>query len=168
MNTLTNRVKKNKKITSKFVDKQIKISRVSKVTKGGKKLNFRAIVVVGNKKGTVGIGVAKADEIVDALKKAKVDGLKNLIKFPLTKSLSIPHCIVNKFGASKIILKPSKEGTGIIAGGALRIVLEISGIKNISAKQLGSNNLLNNAKACIIALKKLTTKNEMLKIRSSI
>lgn len=162
MNLSKNKLKKNKKIVSNFIEKQIKISRVSKVTKGGKKLNFRAIVIIGNKKGILGLGVAKANEISNAVKKAKIQGFKNLIKFPITKSLSIPHSITNKFGAAKIILKPSKEGTGIIAGGALRIVLEVSGIKNISAKQIGSNNLLNNAKACIIALQKLKNTNEIL------
>ena len=161
MNISKNKLKNNKKIITDYIDKQIKISRVSKVTKGGKKLNFRAIVVVGNKKGIVGIGVAKADEISNALKKAKADGLKNLIKFPITKSLSIPHKVITKFGAAKIILKPSKEGTGIISGGALRVVLEISGIKNISAKQIGSNNLLNNARACISALQKFTIRNKI-------
>ena len=159
MRLIKNNLKKNKKIISDYIDKQIIITRVSKVTKGGKKLNFRAIVVVGNKKGSVGIGVAKADEISNALKKAKAAGIKNLISFPITKSFSIPHYVVNKFGAAKIILKPSKEGTGIIAGGSLRSVLEVSGIKNISAKQMGSNNLLNNAKACINALQKLKNKN---------
>jgi len=162
MNKLPNKLKKNKKTVSNFIDKQIKISRVSKVTKGGKKLNFRAVIAIGDKKGTVGVGIGKADEILNALKKAKQDGLKNLIRFPLTKSLSIPHQVTNKFGAAKIILKPSKQGTGIIAGGALRTVLEVSGIKNISAKQVGSNNLLNNSKACINALQKLITESKKL------
>ena len=163
-----NYFKRSKKIISDYTDKQIVISRVSKVTKGGKKLNFRAVVVVGNRKGSIGVGVAKADEISSALKKAKADGLKNLINFPITKSFSIPHQVSTKFGAAKIIIKPSKEGTGIIAGGSLRPVLEISGIKNISAKQIGSNNLLNNARACIKALKKLTIKHSTLSMKNII
>ena len=149
----------------KFVERLIKISRVSKVTKGGKKLSFRAIVVIGDENGTVGIGVAKADDVVNAFKKAKADGHKNLIELPITKSLSIPHNVVGHFGACKVIMRPSIEGSGVIAGGAVRIVLEVAGVKNVIAKQLGSNNLLNNARASICALKNLTTKSEVAKIR---
>ena len=149
----------------KFVERLIKISRVSKVTKGGKKLSFRAIVVVGDENGKVGVGVAKADDVVNAFKKAKTDGRKNLIQFPLTKSLSIPHNVTGTFGACSIIMRPSIEGSGVIAGGAVRIVLEVAGVKNVIAKQLGSNNLLNNARASICALQNLTTKSQVAKIR---
>ena len=152
----------------KFVERLIKISRVSKVTKGGKKLSFRAIVVIGDENGKVGVGVAKADDVVNAFKKAKTDGRKNLIRFPLTKSLSIPHQVIGNFGACKIIMRPSIEGSGVIAGGAVRIVLEVAGVKNIIAKQLGSNNLLNNARASICALETLTTKAQVLKKRDLI
>lgn len=166
--------KKNKKNSrrinnsqeSKFVERLIKISRVSKVTKGGKKLSFRAIVVIGDENGKVGVGVAKANDVLNAFKKAKVDGLKNLIELPITKSLSIPHDVVGNFGACKIIMRPSIEGSGVIAGGAVRIVLEVAGVKNVIAKQLGSNNLLNNARASICALKNLTTKSEVAKKRN--
>lgn len=149
----------------KVVERLIKISRVSKVTKGGKKLSFRAIVVVGDENGKVGVGVAKADDVVNAFKKAKTDGRKNLIKLPLTKSLSIPHHVRGNFGACKVILRPSIEGSGVIAGGAVRIVLEVAGVKNVIAKQLGSNNLLNNARASICALQNLTTKSQVAKKR---
>mgnify|MGYP003320056217 CR=1 FL=1 len=149
----------------KFIERLIKISRVSKVTKGGKKLSFRAIVVIGDENGQVGVGVAKADDVVNAFKKAKTDGRKNLIKVPITKSLSIPHNIIGTFGACKIIMRPAIEGSGVIAGGAVRIVLEVAGIKNVIAKQLGSNNLLNNARATICGLNQLTTKSEVIKIR---
>lgn len=149
----------------KFVERLIKISRVSKVTKGGKKLSFRAIVVIGDEKGKVGVGVAKADDVVNAFKKAKVDGEKNLIELPLTKSLSIPHNVVGQFGACKVIMRPSIEGSGVIAGGAVRVVLEVAGVKNVIAKQLGSNNLLNNARASICALQNLTTKAQVAKKR---
>ena len=155
------RVKKNSRNKPKFVERLIKISRVSKVTKGGKKLSFRAIIVIGDEKGQVGVGVAKADDVVNAFKKAKTDGKKNLIKIPLTKTLSIPHEIVGSFGACKIIMRPSIEGSGVIAGGAVRTVLEVAGIKNVIAKQLGSDNLLNNARASISTLKNLTTKSEV-------
>lgn len=168
-----NRLKKNLRRNNsvyelKLVEKLIKISRVSKVTKGGKKLSFRAIVVIGDEKGKVGVGVAKADDVVNAFKKAKTDGRKNLIKFPLTKALSIPHNIIGTFGACQVIMRPSIEGSGVVAGGAVRTVLEVAGVKNVIAKQLGSNNLLNNARASIIALNNLTTKSEVQKKRSII
>jgi len=149
----------------KFLERLIKISRISKVTKGGKKLSFRAIVVIGDENGLVGVGVGKADDVVNAFKKAKTDGKKNLIKIPITKSLSIPHNVIGKFGACNIIMRPSIEGSGVIAGGAVRTVLEVAGIKNVIAKQLGSDNLLNNAQASIIALKQLTTKSQVSKKR---
>jgi len=165
-----NKVKKNsrrndKRTEIKFAERLIKISRVSKVTKGGKKLSFRAIVVIGDEKGQVGVGVAKADDVVNAFKKAKADGRKNLIKIPITKSLSIPHRVNGNFGACKIIMRPSIEGSGVIAGGAIRTVLEVAGIKNVIAKQLGSDNLLNNARAAICALENLTTKSQVAKKR---
>ena len=160
--------KKNSRRISepKFVERLIKISRVSKVTKGGKKLSFRAIVVVGDENGQVGVGVAKADDVVNAFKKAKSDGRKNLIRLPITKSLSIPHNTEGIFGACHVFMKPSVEGSGVIAGGAVRIVLEVAGVKNVIAKQLGSNNLLNNARASICALEKLTTKSQVAKKRN--
>jgi len=147
----------------KFIERLIKISRVSKVTKGGKKLSFRAIVVIGDENGQVGVGVAKADDVVNAFKKAKTDGKKNLIQVPITKSLSIPHNVHGNFGACKIIMRPAIEGSGVIAGGAVRTVLEVAGIKNVIAKQLGSNNLLNNARASIVALDNLTTSSQVAK-----
>jgi small subunit ribosomal protein S5 len=167
----TNKLKSNSRRRTnlqelKLVERLIKISRVSKVTKGGKKLSFRAIVVVGDQKGKVGVGVAKANDVGNAFKKAKTNGRKNLIKFPITKSSSIPHNVTANFGACKIIMRPSIEGSGVIAGGAVRIVLEVAGVKNVIAKQLGSNNLLNNARASICALQNLTTKFQILKKRN--
>ena len=133
-----NKLKKNSRRNNqpqepKFVERLIKISRVSKVTKGGKKLSFRAIVVLGDENGKVGVGVAKADDVVNAFKKAKTDGRKNLITLPLTKSLSIPHDVIGQFGACRIIMRPAIEGSGVIAGGATRIVLEVAGVKNVIA-----------------------------------
>ena len=160
-----NKLGRKNKRKPRFVERLIKVSRVSKVTKGGKKLSFRAIVVIGNEKGQVGVGVAKADDVVNAFKKAKADGHKNLIVLPITKSLTIPHNVEGQFGACKVIMRPSIEGSGVIAGGAVRIVLEVAGVKNVIAKQLGSNNLLNNARAAICALEKLTTKSVVAKIR---
>jgi len=165
-----NKLKKNPRRNERnneprFVERLIKIGRVSKVTKGGKKLSFRAIVVIGDEKGQVGVGVAKADDVVNAFKKAKTDARKNLIQVPITKALSIPHKVNGNFGACKIVMRPSIEGSGVIAGGSVRTVLEVAGIKNVIAKQLGSDNLLNNARASINALANLTTKAEVAKKR---
>lgn len=168
-----NKVKKNSRRSEnsndqKFVERLIKIGRVTKVTKGGKKLSFRAIVVIGDENGQVGIGIAKAEDVVNAFKKAKSDARKNLIKIPITKTLSIPHSVTANFGACKIIIRPAIEGSGVIAGGAVRTVLEVAGIKNVIAKQLGSDNLLNNAQAAICGLKQLTTKSQVAKNRDLI
>ena len=149
----------------KFVERLIKISRVTKVTKGGKKLSFRAVVVIGDENGQVGVGIGKAEDVVNAFKKAKTNGRKNLIRIPITKSLSIPHSVIGDLGACKIIMRPSIEGSGVIAGGAVRTVLEVAGIKNVIAKQLGSDNLLNNARAAIVGLQSLTTKSQVLEKR---
>jgi len=165
-----NKLKKNSrrndtKNDPKFVERLIKISRVSKVTKGGKKLSFRAVVVIGDENGQVGVGVSKADDVVNAFKKAKVDARKNLIKISITKALSIAHSVEGNFGACNLIMRPAIEGSGVIAGGSVRTVLEVAGIKNVIAKQLGSNNLLNNARATICALKTLTTQTQVAKKR---
>ena len=144
-----------------FLERLIKISRVSKVTKGGKKLSFRSIVVIGDENGVVGVGVAKANDVINAFKKAKTDARKNLITVPITKALSIPHNVIGNFGACKIIMRPSIEGSGVIAGVSVRTVLEVAGIKNVIARQLGSDNLLNNARASIVALSNLRTKSQV-------
>lgn len=162
--------KKNKietKIETKYIDRLVKINRVSKVTKGGKKLSFQAIIVIGNGAGKVGVGIAKASDALNAIQKAKTNAEKNLITVPITKSLTIPHNVTGQFGACKIIMRPSIEGSGVIAGSSIRTVLEVAGIKNVIAKQLGSNNLLNNARATIDALNFLTTKSQISKERSS-
>ena len=172
MSTELKQVNKLKKTSSrndnqndKFIERLIKISRVTKVTKGGKKLSFRAVVVIGDENGQVGVGIGKAEDVVNAFKKAKTNGRKNLIRIPITKSLSIPHSVIGDLGACKIIMRPSIEGSGVIAGGAVRTVLEVAGIKNVIAKQLGSDNLLNNARATIVGLQNLTTKSQVLEKR---
>jgi small subunit ribosomal protein S5 len=165
VNKLKKTSRRNDNLNDKFIERLIKISRVTKVTKGGKKLSFRAVVVIGDENGQVGVGVGKAEDVVNAFKKAKTDGRKNLIKIPLTKSLTIPHGVVGDKGACKIIMRPSIEGSGVVAGGAVRTVLEVAGVKNVIAKQLGSDNLLNNARAAIVALENLTTKSQVLQNR---
>ena len=168
VNKLKKTSRRNDNQNDKFIERLIKISRVTKVTKGGKKLSFRAVVVIGDENGQVGVGVGKAEDVVNAFKKAKTDGRKNLIKIPITKSLSIPHGVMGDLGACKIIMRPSIEGSGVIAGGAVRTVLEVAGIKNVIAKQLGSDNLLNNARTAIVALQSLTTKSQVLAKRDLI
>ncbi len=143
-------------VESEWKEQVVQIRRVTKVVKGGKKLSFRAIVIVGNKKGQVGMGVAKAAEVIVAIQKAIADGRKNLITVPIFKT-TIPHMITGKSGAGSVVLKPASQGTGVIAGGAVRAVLELSGIENILSKSLGSKSPLNAANATLNALKELRT-----------
>ncbi len=149
---------------SEWVERVVQIRRVTKVVKGGKKLSFRAIVIVGNKKGQVGVGCAKASEVIVAIQKAIADGRKNLITVPIFKT-TIPHPITGRSGAGAVMLKPASQGTGIIAGGAVRLVLELAGIENILSKSLGSKSPLNAANATLDALKSLTPFNEVAKRR---
>lgn len=143
-------------VESEWKEQVVQIRRVTKVVKGGKKLSFRAIVIVGNKKGQVGMGVAKAAEVIVAIQKAVADGRKNLINVPIFKT-TIPHMITGRSGAGNVVLKPASQGTGVIAGGAVRAVLELSGIENILSKSLGSKSPLNAANATLNALKSLRT-----------
>ncbi len=149
---------------SEWTETVVQISRVTKVVKGGKKLSFRAIVIVGNKKGQVGIGCAKASEVIIAIQKAIADGRKNVITVPIFKK-TIPHPVKAKSGAGAVMLKPASEGTGIIAGGAVRSVLELAGIENIFGKSQGSKSPLNNAYATLNALKALTPFSDVAKKR---
>ena len=148
------------KPVSEWEERVVQISRVTKVVKGGKKLSFRAIVIVGNKKGQVGVGCAKAAEVIIAIQKAIADGRKNLITVPIFKT-TIPHPITGRSGAGAVMLKPASQGTGIIAGGAVRLVLELAGIENILSKSLGSKSPLNAANATLDALQKLTPFSEV-------
>ena len=136
-------------------ERVVNIQRVTKVVKGGKKLSFRAVVVVGDENGKVGVGVGKAGDVITAVRKGVTDGKKNVISVPLTGANSIPHKTNGRFGAAKLVLRPSAPGSGVIAGGSIRTVLELAGIKNILSKQLGSNNLLNNARATVQGLSTL-------------
>jgi small subunit ribosomal protein S5 len=137
-----------------FVEKVVKINRVSKVHKGGKKLSFSALVVVGNGKGKVGVGFGKANEVSDAIRKGMYNAHKNLFIVPL-KAGSIPHQVFGHYGAADVLLKPAGPGTGIIAGSSMRPICELAGIKDILAKSLGSKNAMNIAKATIGALQSL-------------
>jgi small subunit ribosomal protein S5 len=141
----------------KWNERVIQISRVTKVCKGGKKLSFRAVVVVGNEVGQVGVGVGKADDVINAITKGITDARRNVITVPITKIDSIPHLTIGNYGACKALIKPAGQGTGVIAGSSIRTVLELAGIKNILAKQIGPNNILNTARATICALQSLKT-----------
>ncbi|MBQ3819104.1 30S ribosomal protein S5 [bacterium] len=149
---------------SEWIERVVQVSRVTKVVKGGKKLSFRAIVIVGNQKGQVCVGCAKAAEVIIAIQKAIADGRKNLITVPIFKT-TIPHPITGRSGAGSVVLRPASQGTGIIAGGAVRLVLELAGIENILAKSLGSKAPLNAANATLEALKALKPFSEVAKKR---
>lgn len=149
--------RKNNRPSNNWVRKTVKVRRITKVVKGGKKLRFGALVITGNEQGRVGVGIGKADDIREAVKKAVTDSRRNLITVPLTKNYSISHIVKGQYGACNVLIKPAKTGSGIVAGGSVRTLFEAAGIQNICAKQLGSNNLLNNARAAICALQSLKT-----------
>ncbi|AII13976.1 30S ribosomal protein S5 [Campylobacter iguaniorum] len=137
-----------------FEEVIVDIGRVTKVVKGGRRFRFTALVVVGDRKGRVGFGFGKAKEVPDAMRKAVDDAFKNIVEVKL-KGSTIPHDVEVKFNASRILLKPASEGTGVIAGGGARPVVELAGIKNILTKSLGSNNSANVVRATIKALSML-------------
>jgi small subunit ribosomal protein S5 len=144
-------VKRVKPVEQELTDRLVALNRVSKVVKGGRRFGFSAIVVVGDGKGVVGYGLGKASEVANAIQKGNDDAKKNLIKVQVIND-TVPHDLVFKYGASKIILKPAAPGTGILAGGAMRAVLECAGIKDVIGKSVGSNNPHNLVKATIYAL----------------
>lgn len=145
-------------------EKLVALNRVSKTVKGGRIARFTAIMVVGDKNGHVGYGLGKAAEVPDAIRKGIEDAKKNLIEVSL-KGTTIPHEVIGEFGAGKVLIKPAAEGTGIIAGGTVRCVLEMAGIKNIRAKCLRSNNPTNVVKATFEGLRSLRTAEEVAKTR---
>jgi small subunit ribosomal protein S5 len=142
-------------------DKVVNIKRVSKTVKGGRKMRFAALVVVGDKNGHVGAGLGKAAEVPEAIRKAKEDAIKKMITLPLDENGSVPHDFIGKFGSASVLLKKSPEGTGIIAGGPARMVLELAGFKNIRTKSLGSNNKQNVVLATINGLSQLKVPEEV-------
>ncbi len=139
-----------------FEQKLLDVTRTARMVAGGRRFSFRVVVVLGNKKGKVGIGVAKGADVTMAVEKAVKQAKKYLIDIPLTKDKTIPYRIEAKYGAAKVLIKPAREGRGIIAGGTIRVICLLGGIENITAKILGrTNNKLNNARATIKALEKL-------------
>ena len=145
-------------------EKVVSVNRVAKVVKGGRTFRFSVLVVVGDSNGRVGVGTGKSSEVPEAIKKATDDAKKNLVEVSLVNG-TLPHEYTTNFGSSKVILKPAVEGTGIIAGGAVRPVLELAGVKNVTAKTLGSRNSRNVVYATIKALKAMRTPEEVAKLR---
>ena len=145
-------------------EKVVSVNRVAKVVKGGRTFRFSVLVVVGDENGSIGVGTGKSSEVPEAIKKATEDARKNLVKVSLVNG-TLPHEFTTNFGSSKIILKPAVEGTGVIAGGAVRPVLELAGVKNVTAKTLGSRNSRNVVYATLKALKAMRTPEEVAALR---
>ena len=159
------RNQKQQREASEFEERVVYINRVSKTVKGGRRMSLVALVVVGDGKGNVGVGMGKSAEVPLAISKASLDAKKNMFHVPVTEQGTIPHEVLGHFGAGRIIIKPAVEGTGVIAGGAVRAVLEAVGIKDIYTKCLRSNNPQNVVSAAFVGLKSLRSPEEVARIR---
>ncbi|MBQ4308162.1 MAG: 30S ribosomal protein S5 [Lachnospiraceae bacterium] len=146
-------------------DRVVAIKRVSKTVKGGRNMRFTALVVVGDENGHVGAGIGKAAEIPEAIRKGKEDAVKHIIEVPVDDTKSIPHDVIGKFGSASVLMKRASEGTGVIAGGPARAVMELAGIRNIRTKSLGSNNKQNVVMAAMQGLAQLKTPEQVAKLR---
>jgi len=146
-------------------DRVVAINRVTKVVKGGRTFRFAALVIVGDENGSVGAGLGKANEIPEAIRKGREDAKKNMILLEKNDNDSLYHEIIGQFGAAKVLMRPAPEGTGVIAGGAMRAVLELAGIRNIVTKSIGSNNKHNVVKATLEGLKRMKTPSEVARLR---
>ena len=138
-----------------FDQKIIEVARVARVTEGGKRMSFRATVVIGDRMNRVAVGMGKGLDVTMAVNKAVNRAKKNMLRIPLTQTGTLPHGVSAKFGAAKVMMKPAPVGTGILAGGVMRMILELAGVKNVTAKMMGSSNKINNAKATIEALEQV-------------
>lgn len=158
--------RKDRRPKDEIEDQLVAVNRITKVVKGGRRMRFAALVVVGDKKGHVGFGTGKAQEVPEAIRKAVEAGKKNMISVP-TVGTTIPHEVIGHFGSGNILLKPAEAGSGVAAGGAVRIVMDMAGIADITSKSLGSNTPINVVRATIDGLKKLKTREDALKLRES-
>lgn len=149
---------------NQFEERVVSINRVTKVVKGGRRFRFAALVVIGNKQGQVGFGTGKAQEVPDAIKKAIEDAKTNIITVPMVGQ-TIPHTVTGTYGAGKVFMKPASEGTGIIAGGAVRAVFELAGVNDILSKAIGSRTPVNMVRATFSSLKELRTAEDVAKLR---
>lgn len=149
---------------SEFDQKVVEVKRVTRVTAGGKRMRFRALVVIGDHKGRVGMGLRKGMDVSDSVQKAVNAAKKQLVNLPLINE-TIPHDVKVKYKSSRLILRPGKAGTGVIAGGAVRAVMDLAGVKNVMCKMIGSNNKVNNVKAVFSAFKNLKSKEHLIQLR---
>ena len=156
---------RNDQKNSEFNDKVVAIKRVSKTVKGGRTMRFSALVVVGDGKGRVGVGLGKAGEVPEAIRKGKEAAVKNVVAIAIDENKSIPHDFIGRFGSASVLLKRAPEGNGIIAGGPVRAVVELAGIQNIRTKSLGSNNKTNVVLATLAGLTAIRTPEEIAKRR---
>lgn len=157
--------RRNFRQEQEFEERVVTINRVTKVVKGGRKFRFSALVIVGDKKGRVGFGLGKANEVPDAIKKGVEEAKKNITHVTIINNSTIPHAITGRYGAGEVRLMPASEGTGVIAGGSIRVVLELAGINDILTKCIGSRTPINMVRATFNGLQNLKTVNEVAKLR---